>query len=328
LLYNVNGGLNTWQDCNIAVLPYIFSLSIAYYFKLAIDIFLVYTGFEVIKVTIFLRRVKADIDAGKLASAVLYPERHATKLDHLIRIGDVIGHRDSLTQLQQKILSTAISLVYSSGEFDYTRASCKMPINQFLKFCNSKQENMYHNLLCEIEKVASKGIWLYEKKHKRLARTHWFQTIEYADGDIAFQFANKILDLIATIGPNDVERQLIKEIQYKGKYTRAIFEIISSSKTTGVTEYSIPELMKRLSLEHTRYSYGQLKLRVLEPSLQEIYDQDDAIFVQFGPTFSGRRVEELWFKVTTGEEARKLREKEPKFKFALPKEKPIEQTMA
>ncbi|MGL5512476.1 MAG: hypothetical protein ACRDBM_04445, partial [Sporomusa sp.] len=73
---------------------------------------------------------------------------------------------------------------------------------------------------------------------------------------------------------------------------------------------------KQLSLEHTRYSYGQLKLRVLEPSLQEIYDWDDAIFVCFRPTFSGRRVEGISFSVITGEQAKKLREKEPKFKFA------------
>ncbi|WP_371379998.1 replication initiation protein [Sporomusa aerivorans] len=96
---------------------------------------------------------------------------------------------------------------------------------------------------------------------------------------------------------------------YRGKYTRTIFEIITSSQATGVTEYSISELMELLSLEHTRYSYGQLKLRVLEPSLQEIYDHDDAIFVEFGPAFSGRRVNDIWFKVTMGEKARALRKK-------------------
>jgi hypothetical protein len=90
-----------------------------------------------------------------------------------------------------------------------------------------------------------------------------------------------------------------------------------------VVEYSIPELMKLLALEHTRYSYGQLKLRVLEPSLQEIYDWDREIFVRFGPTFSGRRVEGVWFEVTTGKAAAALRDKEPEFRFAPPEDKPV-----
>ncbi len=89
-----------------------------------------------------------------------------------------------------------------------------------------------------------------------------------------------------------------------------------------MVEYGIPELMKLLSLEHTRYSYGQLRLRVLEPSLQEIYDWDDEIFVRFGPTFSGRRAEGVWFEVTTGKAARELRAQEPEFKFAPPEDKP------
>ncbi|SDE43027.1 hypothetical protein SPACI_005640 [Sporomusa acidovorans DSM 3132] len=296
--------------------------------NLYLQLILLYIAFGVRKVAIFLRRVKADIDVENLASAVVHPEGRAARFRRLIRIGDAIGYSDSLTQLQQKILSTAISVIYSSGDFGAARTVCKIHINQFLELCNIKQDNMHHKLLGEIEKVASKGIWLYEKRHKRLIRTQWFQTIGYADGEITFQFTSKILELVAAIEPNDVDRLLIKGIQYRGKYTRAIFEIISSSNAKGVTEYSISELMRLLSLEHTRYSYGQLKLRVLEPSLQEIYDIDDSIFVQFGPTFSGRRVEEVWFKVTTGEEARKLREKEPKFKFASPKEKPIEQPMA
>jgi hypothetical protein len=46
-------------------------------------------------VTIFLRRANADIDAEKLASAVLHPEGCTTKLNHLIRMGNVSNGVDT-----------------------------------------------------------------------------------------------------------------------------------------------------------------------------------------------------------------------------------------
>lgn len=118
---------------------------------------------------------------------------------------------------------------------------------------------------------------------------------------------------------------LVKERQYKGKHTLALFRLVWPRRGQGVTECSIPELMQHLSLSHTRYSYGQLKLRVLEPAFTEIYDWDEELSVRFGPTFSGRRVEGVWFDVTVGDEARVMRAREPAFRVALPDQKPVEQ---
>ena len=270
-----------------------------------------------------LKKAPAVIDSEKFISAVLQPDGLITKPNQSISVGNISGRRDPLTELQQKILSAVIYLMQTSKVVESTRTVCRMPINDFLKICDSNPERLYAFLVSELEKISQKGVWLYEKNNQRLIRTQWFQAIEYTEREIVFQFTDEIWKLITAMDPNDVECQLIKGIQYRGKHTLAVFDLIWSSKATGVNEYSISELMKQLSLEYTRYSYGQLKLRVLEPSLQEIYDWDNAIFVRFGPTFSGRRVEGIWFEVITGEEARTMREKEPEFKFALPEQKPM-----
>jgi C_GCAxxG_C_C family probable redox protein len=115
---------------------------------------------------------------------------------------------------------------------------------------------------------------------------------------------------------------LIKGLQYRGKHTLALFELVWPWRGKGVTGYSIPQLMEQLSLAHTRYSYGQLKLRVLEPAFTEIYAWDQAIHLRFGPSFSGRRVEGIWFEVTSGAEARELRRLEPTFRVAEPEQQP------
>ena len=271
---------------------------------------------------ILLKKAPAAIDSEKFISAVLQPDGLITKPNQSISVGNISGRRDPLTELQQKILSAVIYLMQTSKVVESARTVCRMPISDFLKICDGNPERLYAFLVSELEKVSQKGVWLYEKNNQRLIRTQWFQAIEYTEREIVFQFTDEIWKLITTMDPNDVECQLIKGIQYRGKHTLAVFDLIWSSKATGINEYSIPELMKQLSLEYTRYSYGQLKLRVLEPSLQEIYDWDNAIFVRFGPTFSGRRVEGIWFEVITGEEARTMREKEPEFKFALPEQKP------
>jgi uncharacterized protein YhbP (UPF0306 family) len=195
-------------------------------------------------------------------------------------------------------------------------------MNEFLLMCGLEQQDAYSRLVAEIEKLSRKGLWLYDEKNRRLTRTLWFQEIEFAGREISFQFTARVLAVIGTIEPEEIEVQLVKGIQFKGKHTRAVYEILLAGKSSGVTEYSIPELMRQLALENTRYSYGQLKLRVLEPSLQEIYDCDDEIFVRFGPAFSGRRVVAIWFEVTTGPAAKELRKQQPEFKFALPADKP------
>jgi plasmid replication initiation protein len=269
-----------------------------------------------------LKRAMADVVGEKLVAAALRPKGQGIKPNQLIRALGITGRRDPLTELQQKILTAAISFIRATGESDSTRMAYKIKTSDFLKLCDIGQENIYPCLIKEIEKMSQKGVWLYDEKSKRLTRTQWFQAIEYTDSEIVFQFAARILVLIAAIAPADTEYQLVKGIQYKGKYTLAVFEILWSGKSAGVMEYAIPELMKQLSLEHTRYSYGQLKLRVLEPSLHEIYEWDEEIFVRFGPTFSGRRVEGVWFEVTDGEAARALRKNEPEFRFASPDQKP------
>lgn len=268
------------------------------------------------------RKEESDDFAGdELVAYAIQPDGHVTNPNHLLSIAHMLGRRDPLTELQQKILTFAISLIPKGEETKAVPTVCRMQMDDFVKICSSKQEQEAASFISEIEKIAKKGLWLYDKESQRLTRTQWFQAIEYTQTEIVFYFTDKIAGLIASLDSNDIEWKLVKGIQYKGKHTRAVFNIIWPLRDTGTNECSIPELMKKLSLEHTRYSYGQLKLRVLEPSLQEIYDWDEAIFVRFGPTFSGRRVEGVWFEVITGEEARKMRIKEPEFKFALPEEK-------
>ncbi|MBU2702341.1 plasmid replication initiation protein [Sporomusaceae bacterium BoRhaA] len=258
----------------------------------------------------------------KLVTAALKPKGLIARPNQLIRLDGIIGRRDPLTELQRKMITAIISLRHKTEQFESQRTTYKMGIDEFLNICDIHQEDIYSYLTNEIEKVLKKGVSLYDEINKKLTHTLWFQAIEYDDKEITFQFAEKMLPLIIKFAPNDTEYELAKRLQYKGKHTLAVFDIIWPWRSRGLTELSIPELMQQLSLEHTRYSYGQLKLRVLEPSLEEIYAWDDAIFVRFGPTFSGRRVEGVWFEVTVGEKARKLRKKEPEFKFLLPEEKP------
>jgi len=270
-----------------------------------------------------LEKTTIELEIEKMVTAALQPDGVVTKPNQLIRVERMVGRRDALTEVQQKILTAAISLIPKTGEIDPQRTMYNMAVDTFLKICAVDRENLYTDLTSEIEKMVKKSVSLYDEKNRKLIRTLWFQAIEYAEGEITFQFAEKILPVIINFANNDAEDQLVKGLQYKGKHTLAVFEIIWSWKAKGVIEYSIPKLMKQLSLEHTRYSYGQLKLRVLEPSLTEIYAWDDTIFVRFGPTFSGRKVEGVWFEVTTGEAGQALRKKQPEFKFALPEEKSV-----
>jgi uncharacterized protein YhbP (UPF0306 family) len=54
----------------------------------------------------------------------------------------------------------------------------------------------------------------------------WFQEIEFAGREISFQFTARVLAVIGTIEPEEIEVQLVKGIQFKGKHTRAVYEIL------------------------------------------------------------------------------------------------------
>ncbi len=265
---------------------------------------------------ISLKRQAAELSADKLAAAALHPGGQGIRPNQLLRAAGLTGRRDPLTELQQKILTAAIELVHDPAQTVF-----RMKAGDFPALGDAGDVHVY--LAGEIEKLARKGVWLRDEAAGMLTRAQWFQAIGCDGREIVFQFSAPVLALIAALEPGEAETQLVRGIQYKGKHTLAVFDIIWARKADGVVEYSIPELMRLLALEHTRYSYGQLKLRVLEPSLQEIYDWDREIFVRFGPTFSGRRVEGVWFEVTTGKAAAALREKEPEFRFAPPEDKPV-----
>jgi hypothetical protein len=270
-----------------------------------------------------LKRSTPDLEGDKLAAAALRPGGQGIRPNQLLRAAGLTGRRDPLGEWQQKILTAAIALIHAAGRPDPSRTDYRMKTGELLALCDGAPEDIYAFLAGEIEKLAKKGVWLHDGKTGTLTRSQWFQAIAFDGREVVFRFAAPVMALIASIEPGDVEHRLVKGIQYKGKHTMAVFDIIWAGKSAGVVEYGIPELMRLLSLEHTRYSYGQLRLRVLEPSLQEIYDWDEEIFVRFGPTFSGRRAEGVWFEVTTGKAARELRAKEPEFKFAPPEDKPV-----
>lgn len=252
----------------------------------------------------------------------LSPDGSGLRSNQIIRVGAMIGRRDPLTELQQKIVTTAISLINTIGDRDSRRSECRINIKDFAGICGLDFESTHSHLAVEIEKITRKGVWLYDANNRVLIRTQWFQSIVCNGREIMFEFSERILALIIKLANSDAGYHLVKGIQYKGRHTLAVFELIWSWKGKGVIEYTIPQLMQQLSLQHTRYSYGQLKLRVLEPSFEEIYAWDNAIYVHFGPIFSGRRVEGVRFAVTVGEEARIMRKKEPEFKVLLPEQIP------
>ena len=269
---------------------------------------------------IALKRTVTEVKIARLAEAALQPKGQA-KLSQLIRIAGVTGRRDPLSEFQQKILTAAIFRVHPALTAAQPQAAYTMKTGEFLQLCDCGGEDVFAYLAHELEKLSRKGLWLHDAAKRRLTRTLWFQSIELSETDITFQFTSGILTVIAAIPPAAVEERILKGIQYKGKHTLKVFDIIWPGRDSGVSERSIPELMRLLSLEHTRYSYGQLKLRVLEPSLREIYEWDEAVFVRFGPVVSGRRAEGIWFEVTTGEAAKALRQAEPEIRFAA--ERPL-----
>ncbi|MBP2637900.1 MAG: Initiator Replication protein [Firmicutes bacterium] len=264
-----------------------------------------------------------NLDFTGLVSELLYPAGQEAKANKIIKVGNIIGRLDPLTEFQQKIIVGVISLVHKriDGTPPASNETYVMELNEILKSCDVEQAELSSYLINEIEKLVKKGIWLYEEATQKLTRTHWFQSIEISNRKVVFQFAEKIVPIVTEFTLLDTELQIVKGLRYKGKHTGTVFEMIWKWRNQGIIEYSIPEIMKQLSLEHTRYSYGQLRLRVIEPSIEEIYAWDDSVFIRFGPTFAGRRVEGVWFEVKAGEEARRVRQQYPDFKFSSPEDK-------
>lgn len=264
--------------------------------------------------SIYLTRKIVSPDFERLLAAFYGLEGTVARPNQGIRVEGLTGRLDPLSETQQKMLAAAIALV--KGEADRRRTCYAMELEQLVQICNIERGKLYESLLNETAKLLKKGVWIFDEANRSVVRTVWFQSIEFSAGKIVFQFADKALPLIFRCTSDSPGSDLVKGIQYKGKHTLAVFAMIWPCRGKGVIEYSIPRLMQQLSLEHTRYSYGQLKLRILEPAFREIYSRDDAVFVRFRPLFSGRKVEGVRFEVTVGEEARALRRLEPEFRIA------------
>jgi hypothetical protein len=91
----------------------------------------------------------------------------------------------------------------------------------------------------EMEKLARKGVWLRDESGM-VTRAQWFQAIGCDGREVVFQFSAPVLKLIAALEPGEAETQLVRGIQYKGKHTLAVFDIIWAASRRGWWSTAFP----------------------------------------------------------------------------------------
>jgi len=230
------------------------------------------------------------------------------KSNTIVRVEYPVLGRDPLTNIQQKIIMAAISLILKNEKGDHKQTAYSVSVQEFIELCGIDRKSIYNDIKEELSTVRGKGIQVkkIEKDHKTGELyevdddVNWFQKISYIKrkGQITFKFTEDILDYLTN--GHYTWYYLKTAARLKGKYTPVLYEILRSWRKQGKVTYSLSHLKKLLGMQADEYhEYGQLNLRVLKPAITEINEKDNDITVSFKPNKDGKKVIGVTFNIKT-----------------------------
>jgi plasmid replication initiation protein len=139
-----------------------------------------------------------------------------------------------------------------------------------------------------------KGVGMTEAVH----RSRWVYSTTYIDGNGMVQLCltPAVIDQIARLENEFTSYQLKQIVNLQSAYSIRIYELLAQYKTIGERSFLVKDLREILQLDNKHKAYGQLKLKILKPSIEEINANTD-LAVSFEEYKVGRSVAQIKFSI-------------------------------
>lgn len=205
--------------------------------------------------------------------------------------------RYDLTPIEKDIIYTIISMLKKDDEKD------KVYTVELSELQRLRKKKMNHSELMKTCKLLiTKSINIrHSEKHSRFI--NFFQEVEYNAGKVNIILTSGIRPLLFNLSKNFTKYSLMEALNLKSKYSKRIYEIISSWKSKGKYKVHIDKFRKMMFLEDKMKTTTNLKNRVLVPAMDEINTVKTSLYLEIQFEYFGKKVQYVVFLVRQKTEA-------------------------
>lgn len=198
-----------------------------------------------------------------------------------------------LTTRERRLVAYMVSCItpYDADFKEYT-----FPIEDFVNFFaitdkNAAQE--YHRIA---RGILSKP-FIVENKEETF-QANWLSSVAYKKKEkrFAFTFDPKLKRYLVQLKSFYTQYQMINLIHMENCYSESVYELLKQYERIGRRTIQIVDLRKMLGLEKKYPLYSNLRVKVLEPAIEEVNKFSD-INITYEEQKQGRKVEALCFTI-------------------------------
>ena len=227
---------------------------------------------------------------------------HEIRKNTVVKANELIQKsRFSLSLQQQKVVLYLISQI---TPFDEDFKLYEFSIVEFCKVCGIDYDSgkNYADLKAAIKEIADKSVWIRLANGKQtLVRWNEKPYIDDNSGLIQIKLDADMKPYLLQLKENFTQYELLWTLNFKSKYTIRLYELVKSihyhELDTYSRDFTLEELRGMLGAE-TYKTYQTFKVRVLEPSIEEVNQYSDKN-VSFEPIKNGRAVSKIRLTIST-----------------------------
>ena len=198
---------------------------------------------------------------------------------------------DDLSTIEYKLIISAMSRI---TPYDNVLDFINFSVKEFCELLKVQQIGMYSYLKESCNKLLKRIITIETSKNN-WEKFNWLNHIKYVHGEISIKF-NPALEnyLLYCVENKSYTKYLLENIiDMERKYSIRVYELNKQYEPIGYRIFDLDELKALLGIPKNKYEkFGQLKRRVLNPSMEEVNGLTD-ININIEEIKVGRKIGQL-----------------------------------
>ena len=164
--------------------------------------------------------------------------------------------------------------------------------------CAISVSSAYHQLKDAADALRGRYFSYINTKGKRVS-VHWVIRIEYSEAEISFYFPDEVLYMLSIFNKDNPYTKFSIEtaLSLRGAHALHFYQLLKQHELIGYREFSIEDFRKTFELQNKYKLFNNLRVRVIEPSIDEINQKTD-LKITYTPVNKGRKIIGLRFSIT------------------------------
>jgi plasmid replication initiation protein len=163
--------------------------------------------------------------------------------------------------------------------------------------CGISVSSAYHQLKDAADALRGRYFSYINTKGKRVS-VHWVIRIEYSEAEISFYFPDEILYMLSIFNKDNPYTKFNIEtaLSLRGAHALHFYQLLKQHELIGYREFSIEEFRNTFEIEHKYKLFNNLRVRLIEPSIDEINQKTD-LKITYMPINKGKKIIALRFSI-------------------------------